>query len=146
MSPKILGILEGERQKYPVMWSPSTPTVDEIERAERSMGVHFVDDYRDFLVRFGAGIVGSQTVIGLGRAEAMGNHETSVVVATKRFQAENWPGVVGWYVISVDGRGNPVGIDPSGSIYISDHDLHRVDRICDSFEEWIEKKCLKLKK
>jgi hypothetical protein len=146
MSPEILGVLEDQRRRFPVMWSPSTPSSDKVEGAERALGVAFVDGYRYFLTHFGAGIIGSQTVIGLGCAEAMGNHEESVVTATKRFRDEKWPGVGEWYVISVDGRGNPVGIDPSGSVYISDHDLGRVDRLYGSFEEWIERKCLKRKK
>ncbi|MBA3707847.1 MAG: SMI1/KNR4 family protein [Planctomycetes bacterium] len=132
-------------EKHPVTRSPTRPSAEQVAAAEQALKVQFADDYRDFILRYGAGIVGSQSVIGIGRAEAMGKQEASVSDATFFFRKEAWIGVNDWYVISIDGSGNPIGVDRNGEVHTSDHDARKVVRLCGSFEEWIERICLKRK-
>ena len=53
---------------------------------------------------------------------------------------QKWPDIEDWYVISDDGRGNPIRIDPEGKVWLSDHDagFEKV-KLADNFEEFLHK-------
>jgi hypothetical protein len=111
-----------------------------IAAAESRLGVEFADTYRTFLRRYGGAMLGDGPVLGLARAEVMGNDLWSVVEATERFRNEMWPGVSAWYMISVDGAGNPIGVNEDGEVWLSDHDTHEFVRIAGSVEEFLRRK------
>ena len=130
-------------REFPVMQAESV-TEDAVSDAARVLGLTFEPDYAEFIHRYGAAIVGPNSIIGLGRSEAMSDEESSVVEVTLRFRAENWPGVDEWYVISVDAVGNPVGVARDGTVWLSDHDRGTISRIADSFEQFIRRECLRI--
>lgn len=51
---------------------------------------------------------------------------------------QNWPDIDDWYIISDDGRGNPIGINPKGEVLLSDHDSgFEQIKLADDFEEFV---------
>lgn len=106
---------------------------EEIASAEREIDCVFHRDYREFLRRYGSGMVGPDPIYGVHPAPSMGTW-WSVVAVTRHFRDEGWPGVDEWYVISGDGRGNPIGMDTKGRVWLSDHDVGDIALVAPSFE------------
>lgn len=109
----------------------------EISAAEEKLGFDFDPDYRDFVKRYGGAVVGPFPIFGLRHAEPMDDTQWSVIDVTEHYQQEGWRGVDDWYIVSVDHADNPVGLDSDGIVYKSDHDFGVVEKMADSFEEYI---------
>src|SRR6266700_2396519 len=97
--------IEAQFTKHPVTKAEGVPE-GEIDLAASDLGMSFPEDYREFLQRYGGGIVGQYPILGLRKAEAMASDTWSVVAITKEYRLENWAGVDKWLVISVDQAGN----------------------------------------
>ena len=135
MNQHTITMLQRHFAESPVLHGrPATNT--EIMRAQQQLTCKFVPDYIEFLRLFGCGIVGPDPVFGIGVAQAMGDTD-DVVWQTKYFREQRWPGVDGWYVISEDARGNPIGIDPYGKVRRSDHDVGDISIVADDFESFL---------
>lgn len=117
------------------------PSDDEIARAAKELDARFADDYVAFLQRYGGATVGSLPVYGLRPVEATGD-PWSVVQVTHQFQKQGWPGTDGWYIISDDGFGNPIGIAADGRVMILYHDVGQISVLADSFEDFLMRHCL----
>ena len=143
MKTDTLTTLEAMFQRHPVMGAEPVARA-EIDALETSIGFQLPADYREFVEKFGGAIVGPFSIYGLRAARAMGAGESSALKVTDRFRADGWPGVEKWLVVSMDQAGNPVGLDASGRILISDHDAGAVQPLASSFEEYLRKWCLKL--
>lgn len=117
-----------------------TPSNEEIAAAAESIGCVFDPDYVAFLRRYGGAIVGSLPVFGLRPVEVMGV-VWSVVEVTRRYRDQKWPGTADWYVISEDGYGNPIGIDPDGQVMVSDHDHGDIATLAPNFEDFLLMQC-----
>jgi cell wall assembly regulator SMI1 len=120
--------------------------VDEfqVDAAQKTLGVIFSNDYRQFLTRYGGALVGSYPVYGLARAEPMDERLWSVVAVTQHFRKQSWPGVDRWYVISMDLAGNPIGIDESGKVVTYDHDSGELIEVAENFADYLEHRLSKL--
>jgi len=140
MNKRIWTTLERMFAEFPLMVA-SPAMQQEIDTAARAIGCQFHGDYEEFLRRFGGALVGGTDILGVRRAEAMGRSSWSVSEMTKRFREEGWPGVADWYIISVDGAGNPIGVSADGQVWISDHDAGEVAVIAQDFERFLER-CL----
>jgi hypothetical protein len=140
MTQETWTLLENEFATFPIM--KATP-VDrqEIEAAAAELGVLFHDDYKEFVVRYGGAMVVPYPIFGLRKAGVMGN-DSSVVAVTKKFRIDGWAGTSNWYIISVDGFGNPIGVSPDGKVLISDHDSGGIRNIASDFEDYLRKRCL----
>jgi cell wall assembly regulator SMI1 len=123
--------------EMPMMRAPSVGTA-EIDSAQRTLGVTFSDDYREFLSRYGGAMVGPYPVYGLSRAEPMDTRLWSVVDVTEHFRQQSWPGSDKWYVISMDHAGNPVGIDPDGMAISFDHDAGEMVLVAESLDAYLQ--------
>lgn len=132
--------LDAAFARFPMLKAEPVPARD-VAAASATLRLPFPRDYRAFLERYGAAIVGSSPIFGLRPVEPMGN-EWSVVDVNRRYRADNWPGVEDWLVISADNSGNPIGIDRDGRLWTSDHDLGEVLLVAEDFEEFLRKKCL----
>jgi hypothetical protein len=141
MNPQTLQKMDAHFAKWPRCKAERPATKEEISAAESILKVRFSEDYLHFLANYGGAVIGSETVIGLIRAPRMGNDEASVVDVTLHFRGQKWPGCDGWYVVSIDERGNPVGIDERGEAWISDHDGGGVRCVAQNLGDWIERKC-----
>ncbi len=107
-----------------------------IEASQRRLNCRFDADYIEFLQMFGCGLVGPNPIFGIGTCEAMGVEE-DVVRQTKHYRMQRWPGVDDWYIVSEDGRGNPIGIGSDGKVRLSDHDVGDVTVVAESFEGFL---------
>ena len=56
---------------------------------------------------------------------------------TKVFRKNDWPAVENWLVFSVDQSGNPVGLAADGSVWISDGARAQVQKLANTFEEFL---------
>lgn len=144
MKPDTIDRLDAEFAEFPVMRANDVPSRAEIVEAEEQVGVPFSEDYREFLLRYGGGVVGPYPIFGLRPVEVMGTNHWSVLDVTRRYRSDAVPGVERWAVISEDQAGNPVGMDAAGVIWIHDHDFGGISAIADSFEGYIRGRCLKL--
>ena len=120
--------------KFPVLVATGVGE-EEIDAAEKAIGVPFVPDYRWFLRRYGGAMVKSLPVFGLRSAPAMWN--STVVDETMGFRKRGWKRTDQLVVISVDGSGNPIGIGDGGRVWISDLDVGADTVIASSFENFI---------
>ena len=136
MNPQTIERLDALSSDMPVLVAGPVPD-DEIDAAELRVGRVFVPAYRLFMRRYGGAMVGSMPVLGLRRAEVMGDDLFSVVTVTEGFGADVWPATDGWVVVSVDGAGNPIGIADDGGVWTSDHDFGGVGPIASSFEAFV---------
>ncbi len=134
--------LDSQFSRYPFLRGGRAAQA-EIDAASAAVGTPFPEDYREFLARHGAAIVGPYPVFGLRPVEAMGN-EWSVVEVNSRYRADRWPGVDGWLIVSADHAGNPIGIANDGRVWVSDHDSRAVAAVADSFEHFLRRECLAL--
>ena len=131
-------------ERFPFMCAEPVE-LEEISAASDQLGIPFVEDYRDFVHRYGGAIVGPYRIYGLRRAEAMGENERSVVDVTLQFRRQQWPGTQKWIVFSTDHGGNPIGFDMTGVVWTFDHDSGREEITHDCFETYLRKRCLKMK-
>src|SRR5688572_27177094 len=83
----------------------SPASAADVAAVEAFAGFDLPPDYKAFVERYGAGIVGALPVFGIGAAEAMGSTEKSVIAVTEKFRGDQWPGTAGTLVISVDHAG-----------------------------------------
>lgn len=136
MAPSTKQRLDELFNAMPVLLGGPTE-INEIEVAERLVGMKLPTDYRLFLERYGGAIVGSLPILGLRRAEAMADDLYSVVELTSRFRADGWESTNDWVVISVDLGGNPIGLNSLGEVWVSDHDSGETVRLAPTFEDFL---------
>lgn len=128
--------LETLFSEFPFMKSESV-SEEEILDAEGKLNVKLDPGYRDFVRRYGGAMVGPYPIIGLRHAEPMDSERWSVVDVTDYYRREGWNGVDDWCIISVDHADNPIGLNSEGAVYKSDHDFGVIEKIADSFEEFL---------
>jgi hypothetical protein len=136
VNPETFRRLDELFQTMPVLLGGPVSTL-EIDAAEQRVGIKFAPAYRDFLARYGGAVVGSLPILGLRRAEVMGDDTYSVTDVTSRFRADGWSPTEEWVVISVDLAGNPIGLTAEGEVWISDHDAGETRMVAHTFEEFV---------
>jgi len=136
MNPDTWEKLHHEFTSFPMMVAEGVAR-DEIDAAAGRLGVNFCEEYEEFLERYGAAMVNQYPVLGLRQAEVMGNDAWSVLEVTQRFRDDGWPGVEAWYIVSIVGAGNPIGLDPSGRVLVSDHNVGSIEEVAESFERFL---------
>ena len=142
MNEETMARLTKKLSESPILRAETLPCEAEIDDASSELGVPFSSDYREFLLKFGAAMVGAYPIFGLRPVEAMGDDSWSVVAMTKRFRDDKVPLADGWVIVSIDHAGNPVGMDRDGSIWIHDHDFGGVTSLAKDFEEYVRVRCL----
>lgn len=136
-------LLDEAFARFPVLKAGPVPPA-EVIKASQAVRLPFPADYREFVERYGAAIVGPFPIFGLRPVEPMGN-EWSVVEINRRYRADRWPGVEDWLVVSADHSGNPFGIDRSGRVWVSDHDSGEVSAVASDFENFLLSRCLQVR-
>lgn len=142
MRTETLQALEEMFQKAPVMCG-GTASSREVDQMESIIGFRFPADYREFVEKFGAAVVGSFSVYGARAAHAMASDESSAIEVTNRFRADGWQGTEEWLIVSMDLSGNPIGLDRDGNVWISDHDVGSIQKLAPTFEDYL-RRCLNL--
>lgn len=133
--------LEEEFARFPILRAEGVGD-SEIDEAAATLSFEFPTDYRELLRRFGAVLLGPYPIFGLRPVEPMGTM-WSVVQVNRHFRKGNWPGIVGWLIVSMDQGGNPIGIGEDGHVLISDHG--HVEAVAPTFEEFIRREGLGLR-
>lgn len=136
-------LLEERYREYPESRAEPVPA-EEVDQASQQLGISFPSDYREFVQRYGGGMVGHLPIYGLRRVQWMDRTMWSVIDLNRAFREDRWPGVDDWLIISVDQGGNPIGIAPDGSVWVSDHDFGIIDKLADDFESFLRKVCLEI--
>lgn len=109
----------------------------EIAAAEASLGMSFPAEYREFVARYGGGVVGDTDIVGLRAAPFMGEGSPGVVEETLRWRRQ-MPQLADWLVIAVDGGGNPIGFSPRGpAVLVFDHDFGGLIELAPSFNVFV---------
>lgn len=137
MNSKLLKSLESLFNDYPMLVAGPAPC-SVVNDLEKHIGFELPLQYKDFVARFGGAIVGPYPVYGFGQAPAMSDADYSAIAVTDRFRKHGWEGVENWLVFSMDLSGSPIGLDASGSVWLSDHESDEIKKIADSFEGFIE--------
>jgi hypothetical protein len=137
MKRETIARLNAHFAEAPEVLRGSPASDDAIAEAQQQLNCRFEPDYIEFLRLFGCGVVGPYPIYGLGAApDAMGDDDR-VVEQTTNFRQQQWPGIAGWYIVSTDGRGNPIGLGPDGLVRLSDHDVGDVPVLAQSFDEFL---------
>lgn len=111
-----------------------TVSLDELSKAEKVLGVKFVDDYKEFVQKYGGAVVGPFPIYGLRHAGPMDDNLWSVVDVTMRYRNEGWPETQKLYIVSSDHADNPIAITKDGRMVSYDHDFGGMVDIAESFE------------
>jgi hypothetical protein len=132
--------IEEEFLKYPEDFGTSA-SEHLVNKAEDKLNLSFSDGYKNFVLKYGSGILPGHIIYGLIPLDVMGTICTNVMDKTNFYKlTQKWPDIGDWYVISDDGSGNPIGCKPDGSIWLSDHDAgFEQVKLADNFEEFLEK-------
>lgn len=136
MKPEVVRRLDELYREWPVTLGGGPVSPAELDRAEASVGMKLDATYREFVERYGGGLIGSLPILGLRVEEAMGPGEL-VTEMTARFRADGWHPTQAWVVISVDLAGNPIGLDANGEVWLSDHDAGEVVKLATTFEDFV---------
>jgi hypothetical protein len=142
MNRELLAKIVADFRRHPITVA-GPPDASEIEKLEHWVGFALPPEYKEFVSKFGAGIVGPFPIYGVGRAEVMSSSEASAIDQTVFFRSQGWPGTEKWLVISTDHSGNPMGLDAHGKVWISDHDFGGIDLLAESFEVFLRDVCLR---
>lgn len=110
----------------------------ELAELERLIGFDLPADYRQFVSLYGGGTMVSEHIFGRRLSETLGADDLAWV-QTQRFREDGWPSIENLLVVSTDASGNPVGLNPSGQIIISDLDTGCVNVAAPSFESYLLK-------
>lgn len=137
MNEKLREGLKRDQLQAPFMYGGAVPEC-ELANLERQIGFELPADYRQFVSLFGGGTVVSEHIFGLRLSETLGADDLAWV-QTQRFREEGWPGIENLLVISTDASGNPVGLNKSGEVIISDLDVGCVNVAVLSFEGYLLK-------
>lgn len=112
-----------------------TPATDEqIEQAEKELGIKFSADYIDFIKHFGGAYAGL-SIHAFINGKAIGKE--TVIELTNALRISH-PEVSNTYVISDDGSGNPIMINSKGEVLIYYHDDEESEVLASSLEKYIE--------
>jgi hypothetical protein len=136
MTINFLRVLEDDLAGNPVLVA-GTPLASDISQIEAFAGFPLPADYRAFVEKYGAAIVGPYSVYGVGASEAMGKNESSVIAVTERFRADGWPGAEGTLVVSMDHSGNAITLDAQGIVHRFDHDSGTSEMLAPSFGNFV---------
>lgn len=115
-------------------------SLEEIRDAEKRLAVRFHDDYVHFIQTYGGAYAGL-AVYAFSNGSSIGRE--TVIDLTLRFRDQYKEHAFAEvlqssYVISMDGSGDPIFINPAGEIITFHHDTGEMRLLASSFEALIE--------
>lgn len=114
----------------------------EIKETEKQLSLHFCGGYKKLLRSYDSVDLPGYTIYGVNPLPDMIGASFQTVIDNTRFykDTQQWPDIDDWYVVSDDGRGNPIGVNPKGEVWLSDHDSgFEQIKLADTFEEFLYK-------
>lgn len=121
-----------------ILGSPASQ--EEIASAEQRLKVNFHEDYVHFIRTFGGAYAGL-AVYAFSNGSSLGNETVVDLTLGARVQFKEPPFaeiLQTSYVISMNGSGDPIIINESGSVFICYHYSGEIELLADSFETLIE--------
>jgi hypothetical protein len=91
--PQTIARLEAHFAAAPEVLRGSPASDAAIEQAQHRLECRFHEDYVEFLVLFGCGVIGPYPVFGIGPTPDAMAEGDGVVEQTERFRAQRWPGI-----------------------------------------------------
>lgn len=113
---------------------------EEVAQAEQRLGIHFHEDYVQFIRTFGGAYAGI-AVHAFSNGSSIGKETVTDLTLEFREQCKELPCgelLQSSYVISMDGSGNPIFLNPAGEVLICNHDTGETEVLAGSFEIFIE--------
>ncbi|MWV42765.1 SMI1/KNR4 family protein [Paenibacillus sp. HJL G12] len=113
---------------------------EEIDHAQQRLNVCFHEDYMHFIRTFGGAYIGL-AVHAFSNGSSLGKETVVDLTLGFREQYKELPiaeVLRTSYVISIDGSGDPIFINPAGNVFICYHDSGEFKLLANSFEELIE--------
>ena len=139
MKKELVNRLKEFLGKNPTLMGRPAST-EEIENAERELGMKMDNDYKEFIQIFGGAYAGL-AIHAFSNGSSIGN-ETVVELTSKSralFNESNvFPEINRCYVIADDGSGNPIVISENGEMLLFDYDTGEKTVLSESFEKFIE--------
>lgn len=119
----------------------SNVTDEQIFEAEEALNLKFSQSYKFFLKNYEASAVGELDIFTITKSEHSSSWKWSIIDRTKHYKEhEKWPDINDWYIVSDNGSGDPIGINPKGEIWISYHNSgFEQEKLADDFEEFLYK-------
>lgn len=114
---------------------------EEIEAAERELGIQLPDDYKEYLHCYGSGGTPMYQILGLRTAPFQPDTEQTFVEATNEMRPELPEEFREMVVICFDYGFNPVGFLPDDpTIFVIDHHMNNKKiTLAKNFEEFVSK-------
>lgn len=140
MSKNVWDMLEKDFIESPECYGEKANEED-ILNSQKMLNLKFSDQYIKFLRLYGSAILPGHIIYGLIYLSDMGSFIKNVVDKTNFFKnTQKWPGIEDWYIISDDGSGNPIGLNPRGEVWLSAHEngFEQI-KLADNFEEFLYK-------
>lgn len=142
MKPELAKLLESRFKEHPVL-AAGPVSLPEVSLLETYAGFSLPEVYKEFVLNYGGGIVGSFPIYGMRRAHAMALDEESAINVTQKYRLQKSRGIDGWLIISSDLSGSPIGLLPTGEIWISDVEFGVVAPLSPTFESFLVDVCLR---
>jgi len=141
MNQKTIQKLNKVYADFPFSKATKPALIEDVKLLESNLGFDLPEDYKQFLSLYGAGSVGRNPIFGFGSSKDMGLSQGSAWDETLLHREQKWQGTENWLVFSVDRSGNPIGLDCNGAVWVSDHNYGSIDKLADSFEDYLWKWC-----
>jgi len=140
MQNSVWQLIDSEYKEYPEDYGGPLGDLSFISDVEKELKVQFSEQYKFFVQKYGSGIFPGHIIYGLRPLDDMDDLK-SVLDKTNFYKnTQQWPGIEDWYIVSDDGRGNPIGCKPDGSVWLSDHDSNFEQvKLANDFEEFLHK-------
>lgn len=137
----IWNLLANEFKKNHECFGTTVKDNNLIQEDQKILDLTFSEPYITSLKKFGGYIGDGHIVYGLTPQPKGSCFDNNVIERTRFFKEnQNWPDIESWYIVSDDGSGNPIGIDPEDKVWLSDHDSgFEHIKLADSFEEFLYK-------
>jgi hypothetical protein len=148
MNEKTWALIDEQYIRFPETRASAVSITDFVS-AMKPYGQLVDPDYREFILRYGGGIVGPHPIYGLRKAKSMGMlyGKGTAPELTQAFRDMRWPGVNEWLIFSVDHGGNPIGFAKDQTVWLSDQmDYPQIVKMASGFEDYLLKWCFKVRK
>jgi len=114
-------------------------SIEDLDNAEKHLGLKFDSDYVQFIITFGGCAVGRREVYGFINSEIL--DEITIIDLTERYREDGGENM-NWLIIGTDYSGNYIGIDESGKLLKYDHDFGELVILAETFEQYLSMACL----
>jgi hypothetical protein len=115
-------------------YTQNTASDQEITDAEVALGLSFDKDYKEFIKTFGGCYVG-ESIYAFKNSSDL--ESTTMLELTEELRNNKIEKTEEFYVISFDGAGSPIVMNPIGNVLLVDYNTGNFDVLANNFDEFI---------